>query len=131
MKRKTVNIEKVLELLARGQTKASWSESINEMIKLLKRKRRLKDRLDYAELLMEVLNAMTYNVNGWHQWGNIYRLNKLSEEEYKEFVPKLLEIAVEWLKIDRDLTARKEKEMKEEAEKEKKVASTKDTPYVA
>lgn len=108
------DVQKVLQVLASGRSKKSWSDTINKMIKLLKRKRRLKDRLDYAELMMEILNAMTFSLNGWHQWGNIFRLGKLTKEEYEEFIPRLLEVAVKWLEIDRDLTGRKEKEMQKD-----------------
>lgn len=126
--RDKLNVEKILQVLARGQTNISWSETINEMIKLLKRKRKLEDRLDYAELLMEILNAMTYSVKGWHQWGNIYRLNKITKEEYEEFILKLLEAAVMWLEIDRDLTAKKEKEIQKKTDIK---AENKQSVYVA
>jgi len=121
------NIKKVLETIMKQETKKTWSESIDDMIKVLKRKRKLKDRLDYAELMMEILNTMTFSLNGWNQWGNIYRLNRLSEDEYKDFVPKeykdfvpkLLEVAIKWLEIDRDLTSRKEKEIEKSVEVER------------
>lgn len=106
------NIRKFLQALSTGQIKTTWSDSIDELIKHLTKKRKLKDRLDHAELMMEILNAMTFSLNGWYQWGNVYRLNRLTEEEYKEFVPKLLEIAVKWLELDKELTGKKEKELK-------------------
>lgn len=106
------NIQQVLQALATGRTKASWSKSIDDLIKLLKRKRKLEDRLNYAELLAEILSAMTHSIKGWQQWTtNVHSLSNLTEEEYKKFVPKLLEIAIKWLEIDRDLTAKKEKEI--------------------
>lgn len=120
-------VQKILRMMARGQSKKSWSEAIDEMIRLLKRKRRLEDRLDYAELMMEILNAMTFSLNGWYQWGNIFRLGKLTKKEYEEFVPKLLEVAVKWLEIDRDLTKKKEKELQKDTAPRQK----KQTHYVA
>jgi len=115
--KKEQEIQKILQLLARRKMKVDWSKTIGEMIKLLKAKRKLEDRMDYAELMMEILNAMTFSLNGWHQWGNIYRLNKLTKEEYEEFIPKLKAIAIKWLELDKALTAKKEAEIPKEVPK--------------
>jgi len=125
------SIEQVLQALATGRTKVSWSKTIDEIIKVLMRKRKLEDRLDYAEVLLEILNGMTYSIKGWQQWiANVSSLGKLTEEEYKEFIPKLLKIAVMWLEIDRDLTAKKEKEI-QKAVKPKKTKDEKSPKYVS
>jgi len=117
---KEEKIKKVLEgmLKQEQQSKKSWSGSINGLIKILKKKRNLDDRLQYAEFMLEILNAMTFSLNGWYQWCNVYQLNRLSKEEYEEFIPKLVEVAIKWLEIDRDLTSKKEKELQKSIESE-------------
>lgn len=125
------NIQQVLKALATGKAKPSWSKTVGEIIKILKRKRKLEDRLDYAKLLLEILNAITYSIKGWQQWtANVSSLSRITKEEYKEFIPKLLEITINWLEIDRELTAKKEKELQKIA-KPKKTEGEKSPKYVS
>jgi len=125
------NIQQVLKALATGRAKPSWSKTIDEIIKVLKRKRKLEDRLDYAQLLLEILNGVTYSIKGWQQWTtNVSSLGKLTKEEYEKFIPKLLDITIKWLEIDRELTAKKEKEM-QKAVKSKEAKEENSPKYVA
>lgn len=70
-----------------------------------------KDRLEYATALLVIISAMNGSIQGWLKWCNIKSMDNLKFEEFKDIYPKMRKIAKEWIKIDKEITEAKMKEL--------------------
>lgn len=75
-----------------------------------------KDRMESAVLLEYIVNFLNASIKGWKQWCTLNGMNIITEEEFKELLPKMKNIAIEWLKIDKRITNAKTKEMEKKLE---------------
>lgn len=90
-----------------------YVEMISNMIVRFE-KAKPKDRLEYGLEITRCLRGMLISIKGWKSWiDNLEALNALNIKDFEDFYPKLRKIAVEFLKLDVEITERKLKEAKE------------------
>lgn len=73
-----------------------------------------RDRLEAGVALEFVVNHMGISINGWKKWCNLRGMNVITDEEFKELIPKLTKLAIKWIKVDKKITEAKTKELEEE-----------------
>jgi len=90
-----------------------YIEMLSNMIGRLE-KAKPKDRLEYGLEITRCLRGMLISIKGWKSWiDNLETLNALNMKDFEDFYPKLRKTAVEFLKLDVEVTERKLKEAKE------------------
>lgn len=91
-----------------------YTEMCRQTIKDLEDNCNPKDRLEAGVAIEFIVNYMAISIEGWRKWCNLKGMNILTDEEFKELVPKLTKLAVKWIKADKKITEAKTKEMEEE-----------------
>lgn len=76
-----------------------------------------KDRLEYAVGILIIVSAMTKSLQGWANWCAIRPMDNIKLDEFENIYPKMKELSKEWIKIDKDITEAKTKDLEEELKK--------------
>ncbi len=83
-------------------------------IKELEKNCNPKDRLEAGVAIETIINHVNVSLLGWKSWCNLRGMNIITKKEFKEIVPKLTKLAIDWIKIDKKITNSKTKELEEE-----------------
>lgn len=103
---------------------------VEEIEKVVNQKE--KDRLDYAFIINECVKALFASTEGWKKWCDIRTMHiVMSEEELKEFAPRMFELMKKWIEIDVEITKRKIVENEKKLEKTSGESSRKKENYVS
>ncbi len=92
---------------------------MNELISKLEdnHTKKNKDRLNYANDIVTLFNALVASVNGWKIWfGNISIIDQLEKEDLKLIETVMFKSIIPLLELDTNLSkkyGRKEKQMKQ------------------
>ena len=92
----------------------SYINICKSSIKELEKNCNPKDRLEAGVAIETIVNHVNVSLLGWKSWCNLKGMDIITEEEFKEIVPKLTKIAISWIKIDEKITKSKTKELEEE-----------------
>lgn len=107
------NLEQEVEGMLRKMSQGKWSDMIKAIVKQLESETIEKcegNKLCKAKILSHLLMALDRSLKGWGTWMTFDKLDELSDEEIDEIYPKLKKLVIEWLKIDIELTEKKEEE---------------------
>jgi len=123
--------------------KKKWHEMIEELIKKIKDETLddCEDRLEMAKKLGRLVVILVKSVNGWQQWMNFETMDAWTKEEFLNIYPKYKKAVIDFLKIDAEITKKKQaeldtkieelkKEAAEEVKKAKAKKTKKKTPYI-
>jgi len=91
----------------------NWSDAVANTIKALEEETIdgcKGNRLCYAKILANLIVTMNNSVDGWLQWMNFNALDSWTDEEFKEYYGRLKKLVIDWLKLDMEITAKKEGE---------------------
>jgi len=95
-----------------------WSEIVEETIKQMEKENIDKDdRLTMAKKLARIIIVLMKSLEGWKQWLTFERMDDLTDEEFRDLYPRLTKVIIEFLKIDAEITKKKEAEDEEKMKK--------------
>ena len=101
-------------------------QSIEDLLKISKP----KDRLEAGVAIELIINYMNISLIGWKEWCNLKGMNIITNKEFKEIVPKLTKLALNWIKIDEKITITKTKDLENELEQILKETKNEKLPYI-
>ena len=101
-------------------------QSIEDLLKISKP----KDRLEAGVAIELIINYMNISLVGWKEWCNLKGMNIITNKEFKEIVPKLTKLALNWIKIDEKITITKTKDLENELEQILKETKNEKLPYI-
>ena len=101
-------------------------QSIEDLLKISKP----KDRLEAGVAIELIINYMNISLIGWKEWCNLKGMNIITNKEFKEIVPKLTKLAINWIKIDEKITITKTKDLENELEQILKETKNEKLPYI-
>lgn len=99
--------------------KKKWHEMIEDVIKKIEADTLddCKDRLEMAKMLGRLVVILVKSVNGWQQWMNFESMDTWTEEEFRNIYPKYKKTVIDFLKIDAEITKKKQEELDAKIEK--------------
>lgn len=99
--------------------KKKWHEMIEDVIKKIEADTLddCKDRLEMAKMLDRLVVILVKSVNGWQQWMNFESMDTWTEEEFRNIYPKYKKTVIDFLKIDAEITKKKQEELDAKIEK--------------
>lgn len=100
------------------EKRPKWSELIENTIKQLEKETIDKDdRLTMAKKLARLIVILMKSLEGWKQWMNFEVMDSITKKEFRELYPKLSKVIIEFLKIDAEISKKKEDEAEEKIKK--------------
>jgi hypothetical protein len=138
------NGNEVQEVLSQiqQQKQKKWSESCKNLLDKISAMEP-KDRLDYATAVIDIIQAISFSMQGWIQWYKVQffqafnkkPLSDMSEDDWKSVFEFFKEAGMQILGFDMNFTKsiedRQDKEKLEKEGKLKKRKSEKKETYVA
>jgi len=122
-----------LELMSLKQSiklNKSYIKMCQKSIDELSKNYKPKDRLEAGVALELIINYMNISLIGWKEWCNLKGMNIINNKEFKEIIPKLNKLAINWIKIDKKITTTKTKDLENELEQIIKETKNEKIPYI-